>query len=93
MLKKWAVRAMLAACVLSCIFSLMQNRASREQREGSWKNQVGLFLSRAMERAFIQIPGYLRDRGESVREDRVLEGLIRKRFPFLNYSVLYGQNA
>ena len=93
MLKKWAVRAMLAACVLSCIFSLMQNRASREQREGSWKNQVGLFLSRAMERAFFQIPGYLRDREESVREDRILEGLIRKSFPLLNYSVLYGQDA
>lgn len=87
--KKWMILTLLLACILSCLYSFVKNRASVEDGSSGWQHQVSLFLNHSMEQKFFQIPRYLESREERTDTGKLAERLIRRNFPLLEYSALY----
>lgn len=80
---------MLLACIMSCLYSFVNNKDRTEDGSSGWQHQVSLFLNHSMEQKFFQIPRYLENREERADAGKLVERLIRRNFPLLEYTALY----
>lgn len=77
---------LLLICSICSMISFFQNKGSNDDGSPFWKQTMGTFLNRQMERQFFQIPRYLNE-GETFFEGKI-EGVLGEELLLLKYLLL-----
>ena len=76
---------LIAACGVCCIISLVRGAKGGDgQQPGPMQYAAG-FLNDCMARAYFQIPAFLEDKENGVREEKALERILARQFPLYSY--------